>query len=93
MFGQGNVYGETNLQANHESAKYWDVNEKQHIHKVKGANQDHMSALFGGDSSQEQQSPRQSSHHVHNDAYLRESTGGLSFGRRKWCQVDSEHID
>jgi hypothetical protein len=91
MFGQGNVYGETNLQSNHESAKYWDVDEKKHIHKVKGANQDHMSALFGGDSSQEQQSPRQSTHHVHNDAYLRESVSGLTYGRRKWCQVDSEH--
>ena len=90
MFGQGNVYGETNLQANHESVQHWDVHQKAHVHKVKGANQDHMDSLFGGgdgNSQQQQSSP----HHVHKDAYLRESVGGLNFGRRKWCQVDSEH--
>ena len=48
MFGQGNVYGETNLQANHESVQRWDVQQKAHVHKVKGANQDHMDSLFGG---------------------------------------------
>ena len=49
-----------------------------------------MDSLFGGgdgNSQQQQSSP----HHVHKDAYLRESVGGLNFGRRKWCQVDSEH--
>ena len=31
MFGQGNVYGETNLQANHESVQHWDVHQKAHV--------------------------------------------------------------
>ena len=75
MFGNGNVYGETNLQANHESSGHWDLQEKKHMHRVKGSNTDHMNSLLagGGDGGSQPQSPRQ-----------------LNFARRKWCQVDSE---
>ena len=78
MFGSGNVYGETNLQANHESSGHWDLQEKKHMHRVKGANTDHMSSLLAGDGDggSQRQSPR--------------SDKALNFGRRKWCQVDSE---
>ena len=86
IIGAGNVYGENSRQTNHESTGHYDVNERAHIRKVNNdAASDHMSAMFQGSY----ESPAKA-HHAHNPNYGRESMGGLSFGRRKWCQVDSE---
>ena len=83
MFGSGHATGD-NFNDAQQTRFTGDEREKQHIRANANANTDHLGQMLRGTYEQPERLHRR--HNERGD----ESVSQLSFGRRKWCQVDSE---